>query len=223
MSLAVAKRVALAGLTPVAERIAAEHKIPVAALFGVTGRVSPAQADLFRAIAETKSPAEIAALLGWGEGAVRRALGMPATVAPKHDAGGSRDDRFDRRLRYLRKRVLELEARDREREAEIAELRRAVAAIRSRVSLPASTDPKAIAAREAAVSLAMAHKVPIDDLLGKRRSAKLDMVRRLLIGRMRDELRMSQSAIAVFMGRRPKAVGRMLRDMRQAAPQKEAA
>lgn len=88
MSLAVAKRLMAAGLMPIAERVAAEREIPVAALLGVTGRVSPAQADLFRALSASLLPAEIAAMLGWGETAVLRALGLPdARPTPVPESG----------------------------------------------------------------------------------------------------------------------------------------
>lgn len=84
MSNPVVARLTAARLLPVAERVAAQHEIPLVTLLSVTGRVSPAQAALFQALQQP--PAEVARLLGWGEAAVAKALGVPEarpTPAPK--------------------------------------------------------------------------------------------------------------------------------------------
>ncbi len=88
-------RLKTAGLLPVAERVAAQHDMPVSALLNVTGRVSPAQAALFRALAaEGQTAPTIAALLGWGEVAVAREVGMPEAAPTPNPKSGAR-----RRLR----------------------------------------------------------------------------------------------------------------------------
>lgn len=106
-------RLSAARLLPVAERVAAEHDLPLETLLSVTGRVSPAQAALFRAL--ERPAAEVGRLLGWAEMAVTAALEMPDApksgvrlVAEKRAHARRPIDAMDARLTKLEKRVRNL-------------------------------------------------------------------------------------------------------------------
>lgn len=229
MSTPVLLRLTAARLLPVAERVAAEHDVPLPTLLSVTGRVSPAQAALFRAL--PVPPAEVARLLGWGEAAVRRELGMaearptPAPesgVTPRKKRGRPTTPAVEARLATLEEIVSgytpEEQKSVRQRlamlERSVAallaknDLRRRVATLEEKLAgltgtLDALLDRPTPAVRYTRIAQEVAekHGTTVAALRGRARSGETAEARRELVQRLADE-GASSTAIGTFLGGR---------------------
>jgi predicted transcriptional regulator len=133
-AFAVCARLREAGLLHVADRVAAEHDITSGVILTITGRVAPAQAALFRALAaEGQDAAAIARLLGWGETAVSKTLGMPEPRPTPEPDSGARDPFEGRIRRSVDRRFVRLRADLRDSEAARRALAEKLAVMESRL------------------------------------------------------------------------------------------
>lgn len=165
-ALAVHARLAAARLLHVVDRVAAAHDTTSGALLTVTGRVSPAQAALFRALAaERQDAAGIAKLLGWGEAAVVKAIGLPEPRPTPAPESGVRPADL--------RRLIAAEV-----DKAVAPLRVEIAALQDALLARTLAEPRGPAAPMAIVRAILAkHGVPLEDLLGGGRSVTLVAVR----------------------------------------------
>lgn len=225
---AICLRLREAGLVAVVDRVAEQHDTTSGVLLTVTGKVSPAQATLFHALAaEGLDATTIARLLGWGEAAVERVVGMPEPKpSPVPPSGPRPEPEPSCDLRTLiALAVAEAQA---PLLAAIADLRETVLARRRPRNRHRPLTPEAKAAEvnawvdahgELGVAVrrvALAHGVPIERLLSPERTKLVIAARRAAVTEL-TRIGLSQSDIGRILRRDHSSVGVLQRQAGAAA------